>query len=101
MGIKIEMNRDIALAMVSGEIDHHTASEIREKIDNFVRNNNLKELILDFSKVSFMDTSGIGLILGRFKLARSLGVNFKVINIPEKMRRIINLSGIKDLGIFE
>ena len=101
MGIKIEMNRDTAVAMVSGEIDHHSASKIRETIDNFVRSNNLKELILDFSKVSFMDSSGIGLILGRFKLSRSLGVNFRVINIPEKMRRIINLSGIKNLGIFE
>ena len=49
--------------------------------------------------VTFMDTSGIGLMLGRFKISNSMNILLKVINIPENLKRIINLSGIKNLGI--
>ena len=98
MGIDIVSNVDKLTVNISGEIDHHSASILRKEIDNNI-NDNVKLLIISFEKVTFMDTSGIGLILGRFKKTRELGISMKIINIPEKIKRIIKLSGIQNLGI--
>ena len=98
MGIDIVSNEDELIVNISGEIDHHSASELREKIDGNIHKN-IKSLIISLEKVTFMDTSGIGLILGRFKKTRDLGISMKIINIPEKIKRIIKLSGIQNLGI--
>ena len=99
MGVEFLETGDDLIVFVSGEIDHHSASVIRSQIDNKIQTKKFKKLTLDFKKITFMDTSGIGLILGRFKLTKSLGIYMKIINIPEKLQRIINLSGIKNLGI--
>lgn len=98
MGIDIVNNVDKLTVNISGEIDHHSASRLRKEIDNNIHEN-VKLLIINLEKVTFMDTSGIGLILGRFKKTRDLGISMKIINIPEKIKRIIKLSGIQNLGI--
>lgn len=98
MGIDIVSNEDKLTVDISGEIDHHSASRLREEIDNNIHKN-IKLLVISLKKVTFMDTSGIGLILGRFKKTRELGISMKIINIPEKIKRIIKLSGIQNLGI--
>ena len=98
MGVEFLESEKNIKAIISGEIDHHSASLLRNQIDDNLKIKK-KDLILDLSKVTFMDTSGIGLILGRFKLSKNLGISMKVVNIPEKIQRIIELSGIKKLGI--
>lgn len=88
-------------AILEGEIDHHTAKEIRESIDY---NINIKSPILleiDFSKVQFMDSSGIGLIMGRYKLMKSINGQISVINVPDSILRMIKLSGLTALGIIK
>lgn len=99
MGVEFLENGEELTAFISGEIDHHSASIIRSQIDDRIQVKKLKKFTLDLNKITFMDTSGIGLILGRFKLTKNLGISMKIINIPEKLKRIINLSGIKNLGI--
>lgn len=99
MGVEFLENKEGLIARITGEIDHHSASDLRAQIDNAIRKKNFRNLSIDFSKVTFMDTSGIGLIMGRFKISKSLGISMKVINIPQKLERIIKLSGIKNLGI--
>lgn len=88
-------------AFIEGDIDHHTSKEIRESIDAYAEKYSPKLLELDFSRVQFMDTSGIGLIMGRFKLMSALRGKLKVINIPKNLERMIKLSGLGTLGIFE
>ena len=58
-------------------------------------------LKMDFGQVKFMDSSGIGLIMGRFKLMSALKGKLKVVNIPKNLERMIRLSGLMSLGIFE
>lgn len=92
-------------AAISGEIDHHTAKTLREKIDNYVDQKNelgnkVELLNLDFSAVTFTDSSGIGLILGRYKHMNNNGGRIKVVNIPQKLERMIKLGGLMNLGIF-
>lgn len=100
MGVKISVEAQNMTAQIEGDIDHHTAREIRETIDENIEKINPKNLYMDFSKVQFMDSSGIGLIMGRFKLIKSIGGNLKVINIPKRLERMIKMSGLMCLKIF-
>ncbi len=101
MGVKISQDNNISHAVINGDIDHHTAYNLRETIDNYIKLYTPQILKLDFSEVQFMDSSGIGLIMGRFKLIKSLGGNLKVINIPKNLERMMKLAGLEKLGIFE
>ena len=87
-------------AFLSGEIDHHSAPKIREKIDshlNFLRPENL---ILDFSDVTFMDSSGVGLVMGRYKNALQLNCRTCVCGLRERDLRIMKMSGLEKLVEF-
>lgn len=82
---------------LEGDIDHHNARPIRSRIDTKVYIQRPDELILDLSRVSFMDSSGLGLILGRYTKAVELGILFKVQNPTPQIRRILDLAGTERL----
>lgn len=98
--LKLTQNGSTLTACLSGEIDHHTAADIRLGIDTKVRLASPSTLVLDFSGVTFMDSSGVGIVIGRYKLMRLLGGKLVVTNIPEQIRRVFALSGLANLGIF-
>ena len=81
-------------AYLSGDIDHHTAAAMRTEIDHALRQNNIKILTLDFSGVTFMDSSGIGLVMGRQKLAAELGGRCRVADPPAYISKVMKISGI-------
>lgn len=99
MGVEFSENGKTLVVFISGEIDHHSASDLRTQIDDAIKNKNVENLVIDLSRIAFMDTSGIGLIMGRFKISKSLGISMKVVNVPKNLERIIKLSGIQNLGI--
>lgn len=99
--VNIKKDQKSAVAFIQGDIDHHTAKEIREQIDEYVKENQIKHLKLDFSQVQFMDSSGIGLIMGRYKIMKILDGSVKVVNIPEHLKRLIKISGLLTLGVVE
>lgn len=99
MGVKISANKNIATALLEGDIDHHTAKPMRETIDSFVERMHPKLLELDFSKIQFMDSSGIGLIMGRYRLMKQLNGSVKLINVPDRIEKVIKLSGLGVLGL--
>ena len=101
MGVVLSEDQEGIIAILEGDIDHHTAKEMREAIDYYVTENPPKLLKIDFGKIQFMDSSGIGLIMGRYKLMCSLEGKLKAINIPKKIERMVKLSGLAKLGIFE
>ena len=73
MAVQIQIREETVQACLSGEIDHHSAAQMREKIDESVIQSGAKTLVLDFSLVTFMDSSGIGLVMGRFRLMQENG----------------------------
>ena len=91
--VKITRDGGVITAYVSGEIDHHNAKSARRRIDRELETSSPEELILDLSAVSFMDSSGLGLILGRYTKARDLGVEFSVRNPTEATMKILSLAG--------
>ena len=99
MEIKIINDEETATAFIQGDIDHHTAKDIREQIDGYVQERRPRILNLDFSSVQFMDSSGIGLIMGRHRLMQLVKGSVKVVNIPEHLKRLIKISGLLSLGV--
>ncbi len=99
MEIKIINEEETATAFIHGDIDHHTAKDIREQIDGYVQERRPRFLKLDFSSVQFMDSSGIGLIMGRHRLMQLVKGSVKVVNIPEHLKRLIKISGLLSLGV--
>ena len=94
-------NRDGSMvAELEGDIDHHTAKPMREIIDENISRTEPKITKLDFSKVKFMDSSGIGLIMGRYKLVKTYGGRLEVINVPKRLERMVKLAGLSALGLF-
>lgn len=76
------------------EIDEFEVQKIRRKLDNEIERYMPKEVIFDFSNVSFMDSAGIGLIIGRYKLTNMLGGEVRVANITAPVKKIFEMSGI-------
>lgn len=97
MPVKLTVSGQTLTALLSGDIDHHTASALRAEIDHAVRNTPISLLMLDFSGVSFMDSSGIGLVMGRYKLINELGGECRIANPPSYIARVMKLSGIDRL----
>jgi stage II sporulation protein AA (anti-sigma F factor antagonist) len=99
--IQTDYKNDILTVYLNGEIDHNRAADIRASIDSRINSTRPKRLELDFSKVSFMDSSGIGLIMGRYRAVGLVGGDLRIKNIPENLSRIIELSGVTSLGVLK
>ncbi len=99
MPVEMKIEDRAMIACISGDIDHHTAASLRETIDDSVHLYRPQKLTIDFSKVSFMDSSGIGLIMGRFKLMNEYGGKVAVTGASPINARMIKLAGLGRLGI--
>ena len=97
MGVATELDGSVLRARLTGDIDHHTAAAMRSEIDREVRMNAVDELILDFSGVTFMDSSGIGLVMGRSKLMTELGGKCSIYDPPAYIIKVMKLSGVDKL----
>ena len=81
---------------LQGEIDHHSAVSIRNRTDSEIIRHSPLEIVLDFSAVSFMDSSGVGLVIGRYKLASSRSCRTVVTGLKERDKKILMLSGLQN-----
>ena len=95
MKIDIKSENGAAIATLSGEIDHHNAKELRAELDRFIVSAQPRQLAIDFGGITFMDSSGIGLIMGRSKLMKECGGALEVHNPQPYIRRVLKLSGIR------
>ena len=82
---------DVLYAYLAGEIDHDAAQGLRIQLDDALLT---RILVMDLGGVGFMDSSGIGLILGRQRCARTLGGSLRIQHAPEQLRRVLQLAGI-------
>ncbi len=95
--ITLTNEKEKLTAAITGEIDHHSARSIREEIDANLKRSLPKELVFDFSGVTFMDSSGIGLLMGRYKLLCSMGGKIVVRQVRPQIARVLKLSGMNKL----
>lgn len=96
MQVTLINKHNILIASLEGELDHHSAESIRSEIDRAIVSGHVKHLIFDMSRLSFMDSSGIGLVIGRYKTMRSLGGRVALVALG-RMERIVKMAGLTRL----
>ena len=101
MEIIFSVTDNTLIAELFGELDHHAAEGAREKIDEALDNYRVDNLVFDFAKISFMDSSGIGMILGRYKKVTAQGGRVKIRNAGSLVRQLLDLAGVFSLMEYE
>lgn len=84
------------------EVDHHQAEEIRKTADSMIEKHHIKYVIFDFMQTEFMDSSGIGAIMGRYRMIQLIGGEVWAVHTNARMKKILTLSGVtKIMKIYE
>lgn len=86
--------RDILYLDLTNDLDQYYVEKIREDVDRVLKEKRVRYLIMDFNHVSFMDSSGIGFIMGRYKFIKMYDGAIYVINIGPAVERIFDISGL-------
>ncbi|WP_066715334.1 anti-sigma F factor antagonist [Clostridium sp. Marseille-P299] len=89
-----ELRNRTLIIHLKEDLDHHNAIWIREQADKILEQRNALNIIFDFKKVSFMDSSGIGVIMGRYKRVIFIGGKVAVVGVSDSVNRILMLSGL-------
>ena len=98
MSATIKYFEDSILVCIDGELDHHSASLIRAGIDEAVIRCRPKSLTLDFSGVGFMDSSGVGLVMGRYKLMKAISGKVEITGLSPIALKMMQLAGIERIA---
>ena len=101
MAVQIDLADERLTARIIGDIDHHSAKEMRETIDDAVLKGQVRELEIDFRDVTFMDSSGIGLVMGRYKLMQELGGTLHLVNVASHLKKVMVLAGLDRLAVLD
>ena len=94
MNCKYVQEDKLLLLQITEEIDHHFAEEIRRKADYEITRYMPRKVIFDFNQVTFMDSAGIGMLIGRYKVAKMLGSTIEMINVKPSIKKVFEMSGI-------
>lgn len=94
MEINLISEKRTIVAKIDTDLDHHSAVQIRRAVDSKIKSSNAVNVIFDFSQVDFMDSSGIGMLMGRYKITNILGGKIIIYGMKKQVRRIVDMSGI-------
>lgn len=100
INVDYEFNQGKLKIYISGEIDHHSAFSIKDSIDAQILNYSPQIAVMNFSKVTFMDSSGVGLVLARYKFCQNMGTSLYVEGVNRQTQKILSLAGIKAINEF-
>ena len=101
MPVIIDTEENTVIAHLSGEVDHHSAGELRSDIDLAIERHKPQKLILDFDGVTFMDSSGIGLVMGRYRALKPLGGCIVIENTGSQIKKVMRLAGLDRLAVIK
>ena len=94
LNIELEVKQDVLCIRLSGELDHHSADELRDQAVQAIEKYHIRHIILNLEHLSFMDSSGLGVILGRYKQIKQLHGEMVVCAISPPVQRLFDLSGL-------
>ena len=89
--------RDVLLVRLTGELDQCTASGIRRDLDALIDDPRVHHLVLDLADMPFMDSSGLGVILGRYRAMQLRGGTVSLLHLSPQVRRVYDLSGMAQI----
>lgn len=90
-------DKDVLTVKLPRDVDHHIAKELRFRIDDQVMLKRPKQLILDLTDTQFMDSSGLGLILGRARLTKEMKVDYLVLNPNPATKKLLSMAGVDQM----
>lgn len=93
--IELVFEKHVLKIKIRGDIDHHSAKGIRDRIDNEIFSKRPSTVVLDLSVVEFMDSSGLGLIMGRYANSKEIGANFLIYRPCKRVKKILELAGVE------
>ncbi|WP_410768304.1 anti-sigma F factor antagonist [Fontibacillus sp. BL9] len=100
--MEMERHRETLVVRLVGELDHHTADEVRMSLDGEIGRGACRHLVLSLESLQFMDSSGIGVILGRYKLIKQKGGRMVVCGVNPPVYRLLEMSGLfKIMSVYE
>lgn len=97
MELYVDYEGSTLIFRLVGELDEHSAEFVRRKLDDCIANDNYSAIVFDLSRLSFMDSTGIGVIIGRYKLARKHDKNVYVKNPSQTVDKIFKMSGLYEI----
>lgn len=97
MAVRISSSPVRLTVFLSGELDHHSAAAMRAETDQAIIESTARCIRLDFAEISFMDSSGVGFVMGRYRLARSKGAEIEAVNLSCKYIQIMKMAGLEQL----
>jgi len=97
INVEMQLKHKILVVSLNGELDISSSDELRYKIDRALDEKPVKHLVLDLSRVSFIDSSGLGVILGRYKRVDRNGGKIVIVGLQPQVRRVMQLSGLLKL----
>ncbi len=97
LAVHIYVKVDTLFIRLNGELDHHTSGQLRDRIISIVNDYNIKNIVFNMKNLSFMDSSGIGIILGRYNQLKRSGGVIVVCDLNTTIERIITLSGLNKI----
>jgi len=100
--MRYEVQENCLTIFLPSELDHHNAEEIRRRADRLIEKHHIRCVIFDFEETNFMDSSGIGVIMGRYRMMNLLGGEVWAVHANERMKKILMMSGVsKIVQIYE
>lgn len=97
METEYQKDNKVLILKITEELDHHIVEKLRRKADFEIEKYIPRKVIFDFNNVTFMDSAGIGLILGRYKNISILGGKLEVVNVNNQVVKILNMSGLSKI----
>nr|PZN04621.1 MAG: anti-sigma F factor antagonist [Bacillota bacterium] len=94
MGVTFKVYNDFLIVNLKGELDHHMARMVSEKLDEYLMRQSFKKILFNFKQVNFMDSSGVGMLIGRYKALQKIGGKVGAINVGKQVARIFEISGL-------
>ena len=94
MIVEFKKEDKVLIFKLTEDVDQHTVEKVRRKMDNEIKGYSPRKIVFDFSNISFMDSAGIGMVLGRYKLAKMLNGDLEIINVNKSMKKIFDMSGV-------
>ena len=94
-GFETRSREGLLCVYLYGEIDHHSAVSLREELDRHLLRQRPRRLVLDLSRIEFMDSAGLGLLMGRYRLMRELGGVMALSSPNPRVMKILRLAGME------
>ena len=97
MATEYKIENRVLYIYLDGDLDHHLAKKVKHKCDIILKSYPIKDIEFDFKNSGFIDSSGIGVILGRYRQVQAMGGTVKVSNMSASVRKIIHMAGLHQL----